>query len=195
MTADDTWNSASNDFSDEDIDRLAVLIGVTASWQSEFSQRMRRAARVHWFLRATDDLRASKKDLRNQLDKIARASSNLENLLVQYEEMWAEGRIDTSVYRSAASDLAALATTLKIEVPGSGPWPRTARHRFAYDLGVLFRDVRGRRPTLARSVDRGKMSGLFYEFVEQALLCLNCPHETQGLETDVRRVVEALRRD
>ena len=84
-------------------------------------------------------------------------------------------------------DLAEAAKQAAEGVPLTGANPKQARKEFVRDLGQIFMNATGKRPTLRRHPD-GRPYGPFFEFVETALGQLD-RYAVQGVESDVKAIV------
>ena len=170
-----------------DLRNFAKIIGIP-EFTAEHEDQLQRAAWAFEILHDTDEMRASRRDRREVLERIRKAASELKEALDNYAFMFIDKRIklpfsDTGLLE----DLAQAANNVASLVPRSAANPKTARRVFVRDLGLIFKGATGKRPTLRR--DRyGKPYGPFFEFVEAALSRLD-RYAAQGVENDVKVVV------
>ena len=166
---------------------MAEALGLDAL-SSELRRKIDNAARNYVPMAYFDEDRATRKERRKALEELAAAAANLKRTLDDLATMLIEDlELPSSITRGDLEQLASAAEAAANKVPISGGDPGVARKFLVGDLGVIYRAATGRQPTLRR--DRyGKPYGPFFKFVFAALHPLE-PHATQGVESDIKKVV------
>lgn len=171
----------------DDLIELAKKLGIT-KLTAELVDRLQHAAWRHEFMSETDEWRAKRRERRKALKRIQRTALALKEALQKYSIMIVDEKVELPSPEPHVLDELANAAAIAVkEIPLTGGDPKHARRLFVSDMGEIFKIATGEPLTLSR--DRyGKPCGRFYEFVEVALGKLD-QSATQGLETDVRKVI------
>jgi hypothetical protein len=172
---------------------MAEALGLEAL-TSELRPKIDHAARGYIFMAEFDDFRATRKQRRNVLERLAADADGLKGTMADISLMLIEEdlKLPQSITPDHLDQLAKAARHAAARVPLTGGDPAVARFCFVRDLGHIYKEATKKRPTLLRTKHH-EPHGPFYEFVEAALTPLN-KHATQGLEKDVRRVVREMRK-
>ena len=178
-------------FSADDFKRLAKALRLPAL-PKRTADQIRLAALKYEFMSGSDQMRASKADRRKALKVIEKAAAKLTEALGAWNLMVVDNKPTLlEVTKQQLDRLIQAAKEAEDAIRQSGANPKLARYVFVRDLAEIYVEATGKRPALHRNI-RGEPGGAFFRFVETALSRIDRP-ATQGLETDVRKIIAELR--
>jgi len=166
-------------------DDLQAFTGILKieNFTAEQAHQLQRAAWTFEFMNYTDQMRATRAERRKALNCIHDAAQKLKGALKSYNQMMVDDKVDLPFSDVGLLDsLAGAAKKATDSILQSGPDPKQARRTFVQDLGRIFQDATGKRPTL-RTPPGGRTYGPFLEFVKAALVKLD-RYSVQGVERD-----------
>ena len=175
-----------------DLSTFAKIVCIP-EFPAQSVRKLQRAGWVFRFMSYLDKMGASRHDQRKALKRIHKSALEFKEALEHYALMIIYEKPDLPFSEiPILDDLAQAASVAAGQVGRTGADPRLARYVFVRDLGQIYKEVTGKRPTLRRKPE-GEPSGPFFEFVEAALRPLD-KHAVQGVESDVAKVVACMKK-
>ena len=174
-------------YSENDFAEMAKALQMEELPQNVRDQIGKAAEGYRWAARYdTFFLRAEKRQL---IKRIRRQAEKLEASLRKLDHE--TGQLLDPHVRISPDDLGVLQIraqeALEI-IPESSHEPYRARRSFVEDLARIYKEVTSKEPTRRDDPKRGGLYGPFQDFVLAALRPI-APHETSGVDSDIRAVI------
>ena len=172
-------------YSENDFAKMAKAVQMEELPQN-IRDRIVEAAQAYEWAAAADTF-SSRADRPKLMKRIRRRAEKLEASLRRLDQETGS-LLDANILPDDLGVLQVKAQEALKKIPKSSHEPYRARRSFVADLAGIYKEATGDEPTRRDDPKKGGLYGPFQDFVLAALRPI-APHETSGVDGDIRAVI------